>query len=94
MAKWRKVGIILKPLFKFECLGCRDSLATFSETGYRLQNFPITMENQDDYNSYAIDRTYHCNFCGWELVFGIALTKGHFKELLDAGRTEFTRHIS
>ena len=94
MAKWTKVGIILKPLFKFKCLGCRDSLATFSETGYRLQNFPIVMETQDDYNSYAIDRTYQCKLCGWKLVFGIALTKEYFKELVDTGRQEFTKQIS
>ena len=94
MAKWRKEGIFLKPLFKFKCLGCRDTLATFSESGYRLQNFPIDMKKPNEYNSYNIDRTYHCNLCGCKVTFGIALTKEHFKELVNTGRHEFTKQIS
>ncbi len=85
MAKWKKKGIFLEPLFKFKCLGCKDTATTFYEFGWALQNFPI--ENDKDYKSHAIDREFRCNFCGWQLVFGIALSKEHFEEI-KSGKNE------
>lgn len=82
MAKWHKDGIFIKPLFKMKCLGCRDPLARFTEMGYCLSNFPIDSEKPELYNSYVIDRTYKCNICGFQLVFGIALQEKHFKEII------------
>lgn len=81
MAKWKKKGIYLKPLWKFKCLGCKDPLATFFEHGYALLNFPIYSEKQKEYNSYALDREYYCKLCGWQLNFGIALKRGHFEAI-------------
>lgn len=94
MIKWRKNGIFLAPLFKFKCLGCRDTLATFYEMGYGLSNFPIDMDKPEDYNSYALDRTYRCNLCGWEDVFGLALTKEHFEEILNYDEKKSKRQIT
>lgn len=82
MAKWRKKGIYLYPTFKFKCLGCRDPLATFKEMAYALLNFPIYDGKQAEYNSYALDRQYMCTLCGWQMNFGIALTKRHWEEVL------------
>lgn len=82
MAKWRKVGVLLKPLFKMKCLGCRDSLAILKESGYIVKNFPIKMDKQENYNSYAYDKEYCCLLCGWQDVFGLAVTKEHYGGLM------------
>ena len=82
MAKWKKEGIFLKPLFKYKCLGCKDPLAKFWEKGYALQNFPISDDNPADYNSYALDREFVCELCGWQMNYGIALKKNHWKEII------------
>ena len=86
MAKWKKKGIFIKPLFKMKCLGCKDPTARFVELGYALSNFPIDDDKPEDYNSYVIDRTYKCNLCGFQAVWGIALSEKHFKEILDYDR--------
>jgi hypothetical protein len=47
--------------------------------GYALLNFPIHEDNQRDYSSFALDRQYRCNLCGWQLNFGLALKKEHWE---------------
>jgi len=92
MAKWKKEGIFLTPLFKYKCLGCRDPITTFWEKGYSLQNFPLDIKKPSEYNSYALDRQFHCNLCGWKLNFGIALEKEHWEAIVkDEDRKEANR---
>jgi len=81
MARWKKEGIFLTPLWKFKCGGCEDPAARFIEMGYALLNFPIYIERRNEYNSYALDRKYYCNLCGWQLNFGIALQKEHWEAI-------------
>lgn len=83
MARWKKEGLNLKPLWKFKCLGCGDPMAGFKEMGYLLLNFPIHSDRQYEYHSYALDRQYSCVLCGWQINFGIALTKEHFEAVLE-----------
>ena len=83
MAKWHKKGIFLTPLFKMKCMGCRDPLARFEEVGYALSKFPIDDDKPHEYNSHVIDRTYVCNLCGFRRVYGIALTKKHFDQIVE-----------
>ncbi|KKL71342.1 hypothetical protein LCGC14_2095890 [marine sediment metagenome] len=94
MAKWRKQGVLLKPLFKMKCLGCRDSVAVLRESGYILNNFPIRMDKQEDYSSHAYDKEYCCSLCGWQTVFGLAVTKEHYDELIEVGDDRFKRQIT
>jgi hypothetical protein len=51
--------------------------------GYGLSNFPIDPKNPKKYGSYVIDRTYACRLCGFATVFGVAISKEHFEEILD-----------
>lgn len=83
MAKWAKVGIFIKPNFKMTCLGCGDIGVSFFERQYQIMHFPIYMDKPTDYNSYAIDRIYCCNLCGWRMIFGIAISKKHFEDIRD-----------
>lgn len=83
MAKWIKEGIFIRPNFNMVCEGCRDPLATFYEAGYVLCNFPINSEEPGEYDSFVIDRTYRCNLCGYQDVFGVAVKREHFLEMLD-----------
>ena len=82
MAKWKKKDIFLEPLFKFKCLGCRDPVATFWEKGYTLHNFPLDINKPSEYNSYALDRQFHCNLCGCQMNFGTALKKKHWEAIV------------
>ena len=82
MAKWRKNGAHVIPNFNIKCLGCGDPDATFSHIGYALSNFPLNNDRPEDYNSYVIDMTFHCDLCGWRTVFGVAISKEHFKEII------------
>lgn len=77
MAKWKRDGIFIHPLFMFKCLGCKDPKATFSETGFTLCNFPIYNDKPEEYDSHALDRTFKCDLCGYRIVFGIAVSKEH-----------------
>lgn len=79
MARWKKEGLNLKPLWKFKCRGCSDPMAGFTEMGYALLNFPIYSDKQRSYESFALDRQYRCVLCGWQLNFGLALSKAHWE---------------
>ena len=82
MAKWIKKGVFIDGNFKMVCQGCRDPLATLKEVGYMLSNFPIDNDKPDEYNSYVIDRTFRCNLCGYQEVFGVAVSKEHMEEMV------------
>ena len=81
MAKWKRDGIFIHPLFEFKCLGCRDPKATYTETGFVISNFPIFNDKPEEYDSYALDRTFKCDFCGFRIVFGIAVSKKHHDKI-------------
>ena len=82
MAKWRKEGIFVKPQFRFVCQGCKDPDATFTETGHALNEFPL-YDDDYDYQSHALDRTYICDLCGFRVVFGLAITKEHYEAITE-----------
>jgi len=83
MAKWKKDGIALHPLFEFKCLGCRTPKADFTETGYSLCRFPIYDDKPEEYDAHALDRTFKCDLCGYRVVFGIAVSKEHHDAIND-----------
>lgn len=93
MAKWQKDGIALHPLFKFKCLGCKDPKATFTETGFLVNNFPIYNDKPEEYNSYALDRTFICDLCCFRVVFGIAISKEHYDAIGDWMTEKEKEHI-
>jgi len=88
MARWKKDGLNLIPLWKFKCEGCKDPMAGFIEMGYALLNFPIYDDKQREYDSYALDRQYKCSLCGWQLNFGLALSKKHFEAVVERDERE------
>ena len=89
MAKWKREGLFFEPLFKIRCLACEDPHAELERTEFTPLHFALDDDKLEEKNSYALDQVYVCSLCGWEIVFGIAISKKHHKELSgDFGKAE------